>query len=83
MTSLGKNGIIICVGRGALINEKQLVVFLVRSEIGGAGLDVYENEPNVPEDMFILENIVTSPHRASTTESMQNSNWKFRGILCK
>ncbi|KAK1374770.1 Glyoxylate/hydroxypyruvate reductase HPR3 [Heracleum sosnowskyi] len=71
MTSLGKNGIIINVGRGALINEKELVEFLVRGEIGGAGLDVYENEPAVPEELFILDNIVLSPHRAiCTPESM-------------
>ncbi|WOG90288.1 hypothetical protein DCAR_0209531 [Daucus carota subsp. sativus] len=71
MTSLGKNGVIINIGRGALINEKELVDFLVRGEIGGAGLDVYEDEPSVPEELFGSDNVVLSPHRAiCTPESM-------------
>ncbi|MCD7452115.1 hypothetical protein HAX54_015032 [Datura stramonium] len=46
LTALGKEGIVINVGRGLLVDEKELVVqFLKRGEIGGAGLDVYENEP--------------------------------------
>lgn len=71
MTALGKNGVVINVGRGALIDEKDLVKFLVQGEIGGAGLDVFENEPRVPEDLFGLDNVVLSPHRAVLTpESM-------------
>ncbi|KAJ6695556.1 GLYOXYLATE/HYDROXYPYRUVATE REDUCTASE HPR3 [Salix koriyanagi] len=49
MVALGKEGVIINVGRGPLVDEKQLVEFLVRGELGGAGLDVFENEPNVPK----------------------------------
>ena len=39
MTALGKEGVIINVGRGALIDEEELVQLLVRGELGGAGLD--------------------------------------------
>lgn len=72
LTALGKEGIVINVGRGALIDEKELVHFLKRGEIGGAGLDVYVNEPHVPEELFGLDNVVMSPHIAvQTPESFQ------------
>lgn len=70
MKALGKDGIIINVGRGPLIDEKELVQFLLRGEIGGAGLDVFENEPHVPKELFGLDNVVLTPHTAvSTPES--------------
>ncbi|KAL8112397.1 glyoxylate/hydroxypyruvate reductase HPR3-like [Apium graveolens] len=72
MTALGKSGVVVNVGRGALIDEKELVKFLVRGEIGGAGLDVYENEPKVPEELLGLDNVVLSSHTAvCTPESME------------
>ncbi|KAI6702218.1 hypothetical protein NL676_011354 [Syzygium grande] len=67
MSALGKQGIIINVGRGALVDEKVLVQRLVRGEIGGAGLDVFESEPKVPDELFALDNVVLSPHRAVMT----------------
>ncbi|KAL8114520.1 glyoxylate/hydroxypyruvate reductase HPR3-like [Apium graveolens] len=71
MTALGKTGVVINVGRGALIDEKELAKFLVQGKIGGAGLDVFEDEPSVPEELFGLDNVVLSPHRAvMTPESM-------------
>ncbi|KAF8413081.1 hypothetical protein HHK36_001057 [Tetracentron sinense] len=49
MFALGKEGVIINVGRGALIDEKELVRCLVQGEMRGAGLDVFENKPDVPK----------------------------------
>ncbi|KAJ0035869.1 hypothetical protein Pint_26399 [Pistacia integerrima] len=69
MTTLGKEGVIINVGRGALINEKEMVKLLVRGEIGGVGLDVFENEPHVPKEPFQLDNVVLSPHSALATQN--------------
>nr|DAD48074.1 TPA_asm: hypothetical protein HUJ06_018011 [Nelumbo nucifera] len=67
LSALGKEGIIINVGRGALIDEKELVRCLVQGEIGGAGLDVFEKEPDVPKELFALDNVILSPHRAVLT----------------
>ncbi|CAK9173104.1 unnamed protein product [Ilex paraguariensis] len=67
MEALGKKGVIVNVGLGTLVDEKELVQFLVRGESGGAGLDVYENEPNVPEELFAMDNVVLSPHKAVAT----------------
>ncbi|XP_034710045.1 glyoxylate/hydroxypyruvate reductase HPR3 [Vitis riparia] len=67
MKALGKEGVIINIGRGAIIDEKELVQCLVQGEIGGAGLDVFENEPDVPKELFTLDNVVLSPHVAVFT----------------
>lgn len=67
MLALGKDGFIVNVGRGALIDEKELVQCLMEGEIGGAGLDVFEKEPIVPNELFSLDNVVLSPHASSFT----------------
>ncbi|CAK8560953.1 unnamed protein product [Lathyrus sativus] len=72
MLALGKEGIIVNVGRGALIDENELVRCLIEGEIGGAGLDVFENEPNVPKEFFSLDNVVLSPHAAVLTSEYFN-----------
>lgn len=72
MRALGKDGFLINIGRGALVDEKELVQCLMKGELGGAGLDVFENEPNVPEELFGLDNVVLSPHRAVFTEESIN-----------
>ncbi|XP_078153324.1 glyoxylate/hydroxypyruvate reductase HPR3-like [Carex rostrata] len=74
LQSLGKEGIIVNIGRGAHIDEPELIRSLVQGEIKGVGLDVYENEPNVPKEMFEMENVVLTPHRAVfTTESISDA----------
>ncbi|PIA35760.1 hypothetical protein AQUCO_03500252v1 [Aquilegia coerulea] len=67
LSALGKEGVVINIGRGALVDEKELVHCLVQGEIGGAGLDVFENEPNVPKELFELDNVVMTPHSAVLT----------------
>ncbi|GMH22499.1 hypothetical protein Nepgr_024342 [Nepenthes gracilis] len=73
LSLLGKDGVIVNVGRGAIVDEEELVRFLLEGEIAGAGLDVFENEPYVPKELFELDNIVLSPHRAVfTPEALQD-----------
>lgn len=72
MLALGKDGVMVNVGRGAIIDEKEMIQCLIEGEIGGVGLDVFENEPEIPEELFTLDNVVLSPHVAVTTkESME------------
>lgn len=67
METLGKYGVIINIGRGGLMDEKEMVKCLMEGMIWGVGLDVFENEPEVPEELFSLENVVLSPHSAGMT----------------
>ncbi|KAK3429856.1 hypothetical protein EUGRSUZ_E01346 [Eucalyptus grandis] len=68
LLALGKEGVVVNIGRGSIIDEKEMVQLLVQGELGGAGLDVFENEPNVPEELLALDNVVLSPHRAIFTQ---------------
>ncbi|CAN1308326.1 Glyoxylate/hydroxypyruvate reductase HPR3 [Linum perenne] len=73
MAALGKQGVIVNVARGAVVDEQELVRCLVEGEIAGAGLDVFENEPGVPQVLRELDNVVLSPHCAVfTRESMMD-----------
>ncbi|MDR0379812.1 MAG: 2-hydroxyacid dehydrogenase [Candidatus Accumulibacter sp.] len=68
LAALGPRGFLINVSRGSVIDEAALVRALVEKKIAGAGLDVFENEPRVPEELMGLENVVMLPHIASATE---------------
>ncbi|KAL3536905.1 hypothetical protein ACH5RR_000271 [Cinchona calisaya] len=68
LLALGKEGVIVNIARGSIIDEKELVQFLQQGKIAGAGLEVFEHEPNVPEELFELDNVVLSPHAAVYTE---------------
>ncbi|XP_030491779.2 hydroxyphenylpyruvate reductase [Cannabis sativa] len=65
--ALGPKGILINIGRGCHIDEPELVSALMEGRLGGAGLDVFEREPEVPEELFGLENVVVLPHVGTDT----------------
>lgn len=67
MNALGPKGFLINIGRGPHVDERELVSALVEGRLGGAGLDVFENEPHVPEELFKLDNVVLLPHVGSGT----------------
>ncbi|RZC50326.1 hypothetical protein C5167_018757 [Papaver somniferum] len=67
MNALGPKGVLINIGRGPHVDEPELVSALVEGRLGGAGLDVFENEPEVPEKLFALDNVVLQPHVGSGT----------------
>lgn len=62
-----KNVIIVNTARGKIIREKDLVFALKNNLIKGAGLDVYENEPLVEEELLSMNNVVLLPHIGSAT----------------
>ncbi len=73
LEALGPRGFLINVARGSVIDEAALVRALVGKRIAGAGLDVFEDEPNVPRELFELDNVVLLPHIASGTEETRQA----------
>ena len=67
LAALGPKGYLINVARGSVVDEAALLDALQRKAIAGAALDVYENEPHVPEGFWSLDNVVLAPHMASAT----------------
>ncbi len=67
LDALGKDGYLINIARGKLVVESDLVDALTRGAIAGAGLDVFVDEPNVPEALFPMDRVVLQAHRASAT----------------
>ncbi|WP_075291236.1 2-hydroxyacid dehydrogenase [Pararhizobium arenae] len=73
LSALGKNGVLINVGRGSTVDENDLIAALQNGVIAAAGLDVFENEPHVPEALMALENVSLLPHVASASEATRNA----------
>jgi len=71
--ALGPKGVLINIGRGPHVDEPELVSALVEGRLGGAGLDVFEDEPNVPEALFTLDNVVLVPHVGSGTHETRKA----------
>ena len=67
LDALGTKGYLVNVSRGSVIDEAALVRALQQGRIGGAALDVFEHEPQVPPELFTLDNVVMVPHIASST----------------
>ena len=67
LDALGPDGVLINVARGSVMDEPALVAALEEGRLGGAGLDVFADEPNVPEALFRMENVVLQPHQGSAT----------------
>jgi lactate dehydrogenase-like 2-hydroxyacid dehydrogenase len=67
LNALGPNSIIVNISRGSVIDERALVKALEEGRLGGAGLDVFENEPNVPDALKTMDNVVLAPHIGSAT----------------
>lgn len=68
LDALGPKGTLINVSRGTVVDEAALVEALVDGRLGGAGLDVYAKEPEVPQPLLTLPNVVLLPHIGSATE---------------
>lgn len=67
LKALGPEGWVINIGRGSVVDEAALADALRTGTIAGAGLDVFENEPNVPAELMAFDNIVLLPHVGSAS----------------
>jgi lactate dehydrogenase-like 2-hydroxyacid dehydrogenase len=67
LDALGAEGYLVNIARGSVVDEPVLLKYLQEKKIAGAGLDVFADEPRVPEAFFKLDNAVLFPHVASAT----------------
>ena len=73
LRALGPNGYLINVARGSVVDEAALIEALQQGTIAGAALDVFENEPDVPEALRALDNVVLVPHIGSATTQTRHA----------
>jgi len=73
LQALGPNGMLVNVARGSLVDQAALVDLLVSRGLGGAALDVFDKEPNVPEALLSLDNVVLSPHQGGRSEESREA----------
>lgn len=73
IAALGPEGILVNVARGTVVDETALVQALKDGKLGGAGLDVFEHEPKVPEALFAMDNVVLQPHVGSATHETRQA----------
>lgn len=67
LEALGPRGFLVNVARGSVVDERALVDALLAGRLAGAGLDVYADEPRVPDELLDRDDVVLLPHLASGT----------------
>lgn len=67
LQALGKDGFLVNVGRGSLVDTKALIKALANKQLKGCGLDVFEREPILPHELLKHENVCVLPHVGSAT----------------
>ncbi len=72
-SALGPNGVFINIGRGSTVDERALIAALREGTILAAGLDVFADEPNVPQALIDLPNATLLPHVGSASVHTRNA----------
>lgn len=72
LSLMKETAILINTARGAVVNQEALIKALKENRLYGAGLDVYEDEPHIPEDLLALDNVVLLPHIGSSSTETRN-----------
>lgn len=73
LNALGPKGILVNIARGSVVDESALIAALQEGRLGAAGLDVFENEPQVPQALRDLKQVVLAPHTASATHETRQA----------
>jgi len=71
--ALGPAGFLINAARGTIVDQGALIAALREGRIAGAALDVFDGEPEVPAELMAMENVVLTPHIASSTHETRRA----------
>ena len=84
LAALGPQGVLINVARGSVVDEAALIAALQAGTLGSAGLDVFANEPHVPQALIDMPHVVLLPHIGSATHHTRNAMAQLviDNILC-
>jgi glyoxylate reductase len=67
-----KGSYLVNTARGQVVDERDLIDALSASQIAGAALDVFDNEPNISPELITNQRVITTPHIASATWEARN-----------
>ena len=73
LDALGPEGYLVNISRGSVIDETALIRYLKEQRIAGAGLDVFDGEPNLKPEFLALQNAVLYPHVGSATHETRRA----------
>ena len=80
LKALGPQGALLNIGRGSVVDESALITCLSDGSLGGAALDVFEDEPRVPNALRTMENVVLQPHQGSATHK---TRWAMGDLVVR
>ncbi len=73
LDAIGPDGALVNIARGSIVDEPALVAALQAGTLGGAALDVFVDEPHVPEALLTMDNVLLTPHIASATNETRRA----------
>ncbi len=71
--AIGPGGFLVNTARGPIVDQAALVAALRDRKLAGAALDVFDGEPQVPAELIAMENVVLTPHIASSTHETRRA----------
>lgn len=73
LRALGPKGLLVNVARGSVVDQAALIACLQSGDLGGAAMDVFDDEPRVPAELLGMEQVVLAPHMASGTHDTRQA----------
>ena len=73
LRALGPKGLLVNVARGSVVDQAALITCLQNGDLGGAALDVFDDEPRVPAALMAMDQVVLAPHMASGTHDTRRA----------